>query len=151
MDLLIVFAAKYLILVSIIIALGFFLTHSTKLKKDFSKFLLFTFALAIILARLFGSIFQDPRPFVSDHIRPLITHAADNGFPSDHTLLTMAIAGSVFVYNKKLGIFLAIISTLVGLSRVLAGVHHVIDIIGAIRIALTATFVARKVIVNAKK
>ncbi len=138
MNLLIIFAAKYLFVVSILLTGLFFLTLPTAIKKKFALLTLSSSVLAFALAKLFGAIFNDPRPFVSNHIRPLVAHAADNGFPSDHTLLTMTIASVVFFYNRKLGIVLGIISLIVGLSRVLAGVHHPIDIIGAMAIATTS-------------
>lgn len=100
---------------------------------------------ALALAKLIGAIFNDPRPFVSDHITPLIAHASDNGFPSDHTLLTMTIASVVFVYHRKLGILLALVAFLVGYARVLAGTHHMIDIVDAIVIALAAIIVVKTV------
>ena len=78
-----------------------------------------------------------------DHsIKPLFPHIADNGFPSDHTLLTMTIAAIIFVYNRKLGILLAIFSLIIGFSRVAAGVHHALDIIGAAVIAVTTTYIS---------
>lgn len=138
MNMLIVFAAKHLFLISIIVAGWYFFTLPNTLKKKFSALTLASFALAFVVAKLLGAIFNDPRPFVSNHVIPLIAHSADNGFPSDHTLLTMAIASVVFVYNRKLGIVLGIISFIVGFSRVLAGVHHQIDIIGAMGIAIVS-------------
>ena len=78
-----------------------------------------------------------------DHsIKPLFSHIADNGFPSDHTLLTMTIAAIIFVHNRKLGILLAIFSLIIGFSRVAAGVHHALDIIGAAVIAVTTTYIS---------
>ncbi len=83
-----------------------------------------------------------------EHVQPLITHAADNGFPSDHTLLTMTIASILFLYNKRLGIVLAILAVIVGYSRVLAKVHHPVDIFGSIVIAIIATYISSKFLVK---
>ena len=138
MNLLIIFAVKYLFLASIILIGWFFFTLSNPIKKKFAGFALTSLGLSFVLAKLLGALFNDPRPFVSDHVQPLIAHVADNGFPSDHTLLTMAIASIVFVYHRKLGILLAISAFIVGYARVLAGLHHMIDIIGAIVIAIAA-------------
>jgi undecaprenyl-diphosphatase len=60
---------------------------------------------------------------------------ADNGFPSDHTLLATAIAFAIFHFNKKLGLFLFLLAVLVGVARILAGVHHAADIAGSLIIA----------------
>ncbi len=146
MNLLIIFAAKYLFLVSILLAGWFFFTLNNILKKKFFTLTLASSVLAFGIAKLLGAIFNNPRPFVLDHVKPLITHAADNGFPSDHTLLAMTIASVVFVYNRKLGIVLAVISFAVGYSRVLAGVHHFIDIVGAIGIAIVTVLAIKSLI-----
>jgi undecaprenyl-diphosphatase len=141
MNLIIIFAAKYLFLVSIILGGIFFYRLEATRKKKFIVFSLASFALSFIVAKLLGAIFNNPRPFVSDHITPLIAHAANNGFPSDHTLLTMAIAAVVFMYNRKLGAVLAVISLFVGSARVVASIHHQADILGAIGIAILSVIV----------
>ncbi len=138
MNLLIIFTAKYLFLASILIFVGFFLTLPRAVKKRFFVFTLASGLLAYSFAKILGAVFNDPRPFVSERIIPLVSHAADNGFPSDHTLLTMTLAAVVFVYNRRLGLALAGLSLVIGYSRVLAGIHHLIDIVGAIGIAVTA-------------
>ena len=42
-----------------------------------------------------------PRPFVVQHVAPLFPRDADNGFPSDHTLLATFFAVCVFFYSRK--------------------------------------------------
>ena len=103
---------------------------------------LISFPLTYILAKIAGYIIYDPRPFVVEHIKPLIAHAADNGFPSDHTLLTSVIASVIFAYNKKLGMVLFAISIAIGSARVLAGIHHPLDIVGAMVISIVAVYVS---------
>ncbi|MBI1813281.1 phosphatase PAP2 family protein [Candidatus Peregrinibacteria bacterium] len=91
--------------------------------------------LTLIVARLAGYLYDDPRPFVLGNFTPLIAHAAENGFPSDHTLLTSAIAFLVLAFEKKMGLWLLLLSAIVGLARIASGVHHVIDVVGAIAIS----------------
>lgn len=95
--------------------------------------------MAYLIAKISALFINDPRPFVARHIQPLIPHVADNGFPSDHTLLTMTIASIIYAYNKKLGVALFVIAGLIGITRVLANIHHPLDIIGATVIAIGAT------------
>ena len=71
-----------------------------------------------------------------EHFTPLISHAANNGFPSDHSLISFAFASIVFLFNKKLGFVLFLLSFLVGLSRVYVGVHYPIDILGSFLICI---------------
>lgn len=146
MDSIIIFCAKYLLYVSVIIFVVFFLKLQNKLKKEFLIFAFLSFLFSLIIAKIASKFYYDPRPFVVEHIKPLVLHAADNGFPSDHTLLTMAIASVVFVYNKKLGILLFTMCLLVGGSRVVASIHHPIDIFGSIVIAAVVTFVVFQIL-----
>lgn len=80
------------------------------------------------LIALAGALFYDPRPFVAQHIHPLFAHAADNGFPSDHAVLTMFLAVCVLFCSRPWGIVLAVNAVLVGTARVLAHVHSPLDI-----------------------
>jgi len=107
---------------------------------------LVAFPLALAVAKVLNLFIKNPRPFVVEHMKPLIDHAADNGFPSDHTLLTMTIAAIVFVYHRKLGIALAFCALVVGWARVMAKVHHPIDIVGSIIIAIVAVFLAKGIV-----
>ena len=136
MNSLIIFGAKYLFVLNILVVLIYFFTLSKNKKREFFLLALIALPAIYIIAKLSGLFFYDPRPFVSDNIIPLINHAPDNGFPSDHTLISTALAMLVFFYNKKLGVFLGIIAILVGISRILSGVHHPVDIIGGIVISI---------------
>lgn len=111
-------------------------------RKNILKLALLTLPLAFIIANLLHRLFYNPRPFVVEHIKPLILHAANNGFPSDHTLLVISIASILFVYNKRLGIFLFILGLIVGFARIYAKVHHPVDILGSIGIATSSTFLS---------
>ncbi len=108
------------------------------------KLAVLAFPLSFLFAKLSGAIINSPRPFVIQHIEPLIKASTDNGFPSDHTLLAMTIAAIIFVYNRKAGLFLVTLSLFVGLGRIFANVHHLIDILGSIVIAFLVTFISYK-------
>lgn len=139
MNLFIILAAKYLFLVSIIVFLLYLVYLWNKKRATcFSmlKLSVIYLPITLLIAKISSKLISDPRPFVVEHIKPLIVHIADNGFPSDHMLLTMTLASIVFIYNRKLGIALTIIAIGVGTARVLAKVHHVEDIIGSTAIAV---------------
>ena len=134
MNLLIILTAQYLYILPLIyfaIVLIF-----SSLRKSLIILSLLAFSIDFLIAKLLGFVISSPRPFVTEHIHPLIAHAADNGFPSDHTLLTMTIAAIIFTINKKFGIILGIFSVIVGTSRILAQIHHPIDVLGGIIIAI---------------
>ena len=102
--------------------------------------------LTALLALLGSKLFNDPRPFVAGHFTPYFAHSSDNGFPSDHTLLAGLMAALTYLYCKRLGIFAFAIAALIGASRVIAGVHHISDIIGALVFASVGTYLAQLVI-----
>jgi undecaprenyl-diphosphatase len=95
----------------------------------------------LVLIKVAGAVFYDTRPFVTQHIAPLFPHAADNGFPSDHTAVTMLVGFCVLVVSRRWGLVLLAISLLAGVARVLAHVHSPLDIVGAVLIGAAAAAV----------
>ncbi len=87
--------------------------------------------IALALARIGGHLYYDTRPFVREHIAPLFAHAPDNGFPSDHALLTSFLAFVTFRYAKSVAAALTVNAVLVSWARVAAHVHSPIDIVGS--------------------
>jgi undecaprenyl-diphosphatase len=123
--------AKYLIGISFLIACYVFYRLPNTFKKAFLIDAIVGGALTLILAKIGSKLFYDPRPFIVGHITPYFSHANDNGFPSDHTLLASFLGFLVLQYTKKWGYVLLILAAIIGLARVVAKVHHLIDIIGA--------------------
>ena len=130
MDSVIIFCAQYLFLF-VIAGIGIACLQTTKnLKAQFIAAIIIAGAIAFILSRIASKLYYDPRPFVTEHVRPLISHPADNGFPSDHALLTMTLTAITYFYNKKIAFIMLCLTILVGISRVLAKVHSPVDIGG---------------------
>lgn len=146
MNEIIILVAKYLYLVSVLLAVYYWLRLPGPDKRRMGLLAVITLPLALIIGKIASHFISDPRPFVVLHVQPLLAHAADNGFPSDHTLLTMTLAAIVFVLNKKWGVGLVVIALLVGVSRILALVHHPLDILGSTVIAIVATYIAKLVL-----
>lgn len=132
MDAIIIFCAKYLIYLLGAAVLIYWLTLPRRLKL---QVLIAGVIIAIVgfaLAKIGSSLYNDPRPFVTDGVTPLFAYQADNGFPSDHTLVSSILALAIFAVSKKWGIGLWVIAVVIGLARVFAGVHHLTDIIGSL-------------------
>lgn len=89
-----------------------------------------------------GHVWTDPRPFVVDGQAPLIPHAADNGFPSDHSTLAAAIAAALIPWRRRVATALLLLAVAVGAARVAAHVHHVPDILGGFLIGTIAAAIA---------
>ena len=143
---LIIFAAQYLYLVIMLIAA----VHFFLLPKGEKKFFVILEVIALpciyVASRIVAHFYFDPRPFVVGHFTPLIPHSPDNGFPSDHALLISAVASVMFVYNKKASLVLWVLTLIVGVARVMAGVHHMVDIIGAVTISILLTAIIEYVL-----
>jgi undecaprenyl-diphosphatase len=135
-DPLFIFGAEKLFILSPLVAAYFFYKLPRETQKEVVIFAFFSLPLTFILGMFVREIYFNPRPFVVGGFGPLISHAPDNGFPSDHVLLVSAIASIVTFYSKKYAIALWIIALLVGISRMYVGVHHSLDVLGSIFIAL---------------
>lgn len=139
MNTLIIFGAKYLYLVGLAIFVVYFLRLPKEQRKTAFIFSLIDLPFVYLASLIAGYFYNNPRPFVSEHITPLISHAADNGFPSDHTLLVAALASILYCYNRTLGFVVFAVAILIGVSRVFTGIHHWVDIVGSFGIAVTVT------------
>jgi undecaprenyl-diphosphatase len=149
MHFLIIIAAKYLIVLPVLALL--WCLYTLRGSKRWELFLLSLISLPAVylVGILAGHLYYNARPFVAENFSPLITHAANNGFPSDHTLLAAAIAMIVFFMSRRFGIILWIVVFIIGFARVAAGVHHVLDIVGSMLIAIIVVtavqFVLRRI------
>lgn len=112
--------------------------------------------IAMLMSRILASFVFEPRPFVSHHVHLLISHTADDSFPSDHATVSFAICGmflflvgstlqisryypaqeknpySVFLLLRKpllLCLLVVVACGLIGFARVFAGVHYPGDIL----------------------
>src|SRR4051812_41640540 len=101
-DSLAIFSANYLYLFLLLIALVWFIVQPRAAQIEMAAWGLAALPLMLILLIIAGFVYNDPRPFVAEHFTPLIPHSADNGFPSDHTLICSATATIVFFFNKKM-------------------------------------------------
>jgi undecaprenyl-diphosphatase len=148
MDTIIVFCAKYLFAAVALLYLVALFQASKKHRKALIVSFIIAGIIAVILDKLGGKLYYDPRPFVSQRITPLIGHSADNGFPSEHTVFSMTTALLLTFYRRRLGALAALLALVVGIARVAAHVHSPIDIIGGIIIAAIAAsggyFIAKK-------
>jgi undecaprenyl-diphosphatase len=122
--------AKYFVVVPVLALAFVFYKLDAKHRKELIIILGLSSLLAVLLVKLGTSLYQDPRPFVRDGVKPFFASSTDNGFPSDHAAFSMLLALIVTKYSRKLGIILVALSLLIGWSRVISGVHHAQDIVG---------------------
>lgn len=141
-----IFLAKYLYIFEIVIAAIYFFLQTRNKQKLITVLSAIFLPLAYVLTQVIATFYFDPRPFVVGHFTPLIPHSPDNGFPSDHMLLTSAIASILFVYDKRIGALAWVIAIVVGISRVYAGIHHLTDVVGSAVIVIASMWIAKKYI-----
>lgn len=139
---LVIIIAKYFIIFPVVIAFWVWLKLDRKHKREFILLGLLATICTGVLAVIGSHLYHDPRPFVVGHFTPYFPHGNDNGFPSDHTLLGSLLAFVTLRYDRRLGGISLAIAALVGLARVIAGVHHLVDIAGAMLIAGLSVYAA---------
>ena len=86
--------------------------------------------LAWILAYVLKLILQTERPFnLFNQVMPLIKESG-HAMPSGHATFFMALAMAIFFSHKKAGYVFIIFALLIGVARIMAGVHFPLDILG---------------------
>lgn len=137
MEQLIIFGAEYLL--GGIIAgavVGIRMYKNLRLKILYAA--LIALPLGYALARAAGLLFQHHQPFAEQGFEPLVPHAVDNSFPSDHVLMGGIFSSLAFLGDKRFGLALWVLTLLVGLSRMLAGLHYAVDVFVSVVLALLA-------------
>lgn len=136
MNMLLIFCATTLGTLTLIAVLVFLLVRKipekgilAPLARIFDRgrdifFVLASVVFAIVFDTILKHIFHIARPSGG-----LLT-LSDFSFPSGHASVYMALAASLFLINRKAGIFALISALIVGVARVLIGVHTSVDIMG---------------------
>lgn len=71
-----------------------------------------------------------PRPYTVWPIELLIDKHPEFSFPSGHTSASFAVAWMIFMNKRRLGVYMLVIATLMGLSRLYLFMHYPTDVIG---------------------
>src|SRR3989344_9434201 len=142
---LIVFGATYLV-AAVMLGGAVTLAFAGERRRRLTYILVVALPLGYALTRLAGLFFAHNQPFAVEGFEPLVPHAVDNSFPSDHVALGGIFASLAFLVDRRVGLVLWAFTLLVGLSRMLAGLHYGVDVLVATLLALGAVFVARKVV-----
>lgn len=116
-----------------------------KIKKKAYLFLflmILTVGLAWFFKLLINLFYFRPRPHLLMNVHQLVFKSPlDPSFPSAHTTIALALALAVFCRNKIWGSVFLVLALLVGLGRILAGVHYPLDIVGGVIVALISILI----------
>ncbi len=128
-----IFLATDFGIVLIVIALVFLITHRHIGKGIKNILVIFTTAiLAWAVAEVIKYFYISPRPFIAlppEKVSLLFEHGSMDSFPSGHATFFSALAVALFAYHKKIGIAYIIGALLIGISRIVVGIHWPIDIL----------------------
>jgi len=113
--------------------------------KKIALFSCVTVSVTYLLSIMIKLVYFKPRPFLNHgvYLLPPVPSKKDSSFPSKHTALAFALAASVFVYHRILGLILWLLSILVGLSRIWMGQHYPSDIISSAILGNGTVFVVK--------
>ncbi|MFH1956027.1 MAG: phosphatase PAP2 family protein [Patescibacteria group bacterium] len=152
-DSIVVFCGDYL---PYILVLGFALLLIFSKKDQISKlrFLFFSavsvFTARIVITEIIRYFYFHPRPFVNNAVHQLIFHETTGSFPSGHAAFFFALATAItlghLVSKRTLSVpiifFLGAI--LIGLARVIAGIHWPLDILSGALIGIISSVLVAK-------
>jgi undecaprenyl-diphosphatase len=117
-----------------------------KIKKEQALHAFFAFAVSWVLVDFLKNIFHTPRPFELNGQPTLtIVALADGAFPSGHAAASFAMALTVWLHDKKIGLLFIVASFLVGIARILANVHYPIDILGGMIIGASVSLILERI------
>lgn len=123
------------------------------IKEKIKNFIpvLATGILAWGMGNLLKSIFKVNRPFITfTEVRTLVPESGFS-FPSLHSTLITALAFAVYFKNKKFGYICLFIALLIGLSRVVVGVHYPLDVLGGFILGFIVAYIVHIISNKLKK
>ncbi len=101
--------------------------------------------LAWVVSKILKLIIHTPRPFdMSPQVHSLFTETG-YAFPSGHATFFMALAVSIYFYHKKAGYWFILFAVVIGLARIMAGVHFPVDILGGFILGAVIAYFVKNV------
>jgi undecaprenyl-diphosphatase len=96
--------------------------------------------IALLVAHGITVLWDRPRPFEAHpHATHLfVSHSSDPSFPSDHATGAFAIAVSLLLRMRKVGLAALALAAIIAFSRVAVGVHYPSDVLGGALIGTAA-------------
>ncbi len=129
------------------------------LLRNFTKYLLFVVEVVVAaffaryaLVSLIRYYLPRIRPFDKiEDINFLLEQKDSMSFPSGHTAFVFAISTVIYFYNRKIGVILFILSFLMGVTRIIVGVHWPSDILGGVVVGILSGAIVSELFLLFKK
>jgi len=134
-----------------------FIIYSFSIKKFSNRFYFWAIAiLSIILSRgilteVIRLIVVSLRPFAVLDIEPLIAGSLSFSMPSGHMASLTPLGLIIYERNKKLGIWCAGLTIIIGVSRVMVGVHWLSDIIVGFLVGTLSFYIVKQILSTPNK
>jgi undecaprenyl-diphosphatase len=105
----------------------------------------YTTILGVTINSMIGLFYFHPRPFMDNLGVALLSHKAENSFPSDHTTFVISIAFMLLTFKQTriIGVVASILALWCGVARIYCGVHYPFDILGSIVVAIVAVTIIK--------
>ena len=138
LDTLIIFFATSFSIILIVITIVYIFKNSSN--DSFFRKILIIFGSAILtycLVKIIKNLVFTPRPFLSlDSVNLLFKYGDYDSFPSGHTAIFSSLAMAIYFYNKKASILFFFGALIIGVARVIAGIHFPIDILSGLGLGI---------------
>ena len=100
-----------------------------------------TVFLGNVVVKLMNLAFYRYRPFAFQEVTLLFYYPSDSSFPSNATFVGVSIATALWLHNRTIGMIAYVLALLLGIARVVGGVHFPSDIIGGAVVGMGVAYV----------
>ncbi|OGY59232.1 MAG: hypothetical protein A3B23_02725 [Candidatus Colwellbacteria bacterium RIFCSPLOWO2_01_FULL_48_10] len=146
LDWIFVFFAKYLLYI-MVVGFIYILFAENNWPRRWYYSVLATLALIIsagIVSPIVRYFYASPRPFVALlDVTALVAHVNNSSLPSGHMMFAAPLALAAYYLNNRVGRWFLVGAALMGVSRVIAGVHWPLDIITGLVLGAASFYLAR--------
>ena len=132
----------------VLLLFGLWFTGKSRTIREQNQRAVLSAIASMLLGNLFvkalNLVFYRPRPFADHTVTLLLYRPSDSSFPSNPTSIGFSIATSVWWFNRKMGLVLYVLASLLGLARLCGGVHYPSDILGGALIGMFSAYLVVK-------
>lgn len=119
-----------------LVALIVFYEISVARKYEVAIHIVLSVVFVLVFTVVLKELFLVPRPYLVYSIDPAAGLNHLSSLPSSHTAVAFVLATTVTLHQKRLGVFLFTLASLISIGRVMASVHYPVDIVIGILIGV---------------